>query len=431
MKKPKNKKQITTLLLQQGYKATEKNIVLINQAIQQAEKEQGDTMTDLYIGYAWENEKEPLCIVFNGSSYKNMYFAPELEKEQDIKELLRGFINSYKDDLYNSVNINHFLIGELLNNKPSTLQQFSDEQEKRGLICDFVAYNDDKYWRFNSFIMQDKKADLSHVGCRTINNTRNRGNNEKARKEAQRIFYILSDENYFTTKTKKELKRRGNQYGYVYREREPQPQYDRLSDKYINQHQSATYNYYTDKHPYKYGLFGYSWQYGEQPTDKSGYFLPYFKEQLNRRLQEYKRQNALLRVQQLNKDPYIEQVNNIFVDAHLSIDELLKNYDSLYMKASFIDGVKALTEILNHCHGINKKIVNNMYDNIEQLINDIKELKQRAEKKIFFYNVERIKKYNYACMHQYEKIGDHYEMTEKYKKDAFFGDVERYAQVIY
>ena len=68
------------------------------------------------------------------------------------------------------------------------------------------------------------------------------------------------------------------------------------------------------------------------------------------------------------------------------------------------------------------------YQTIDRLQSDTNELKERAEKAIFFYNIERIKKYNYSCLHQYQKVGDHYEMIEKYKNDPLWG---QHTQVIY
>ena len=62
---------------------------------------------------------------------------------------------------------------------------------------------------------------------------------------------------------------------------------------------------------------------------------------------------------------------------------------------------------------------------------EVAAIKERKEKYIFFYNVERIKKYKYACMHHYEKNGDHYETAEKYKADTYWGDPANYSQVIY
>ena len=71
------------------------------------------------------------------------------------------------------------------------------------------------------------------------------------------------------------------------------------------------------------------------------------------------------------------------------------------------------------------------FRNLEELAAKVANIKERKEKYIFFYNVERIKKYKYACMHYYEKSGNHYETAEKYKADTYWGDPANYSQVIY
>lgn len=421
MKTQQNKK-IEKLLMSQGYKTTLENIARISAAIEQAEQEQGEKVSDIYLEYGWQDSESPLCVCFRGSSYRNIYFDPGLEKENNIKNLLRNIILSFKDDLYKSVNINRFLIGEILTNKPAKLQQFNDEQERNGLFVDFIAYNPDCYYIFKSFEMVDGKARKSSISCRHIDNDSRTTANEQARKDAQRIFYILSESKYFTEITNKEQQRRGNEWGYIHSKRELNFSIDRLTDKYIIANRSTSWDG-SHENTTRHSLGGYSWGKDEQPTDKSGYFLPYFREKLQRRLCDYKKKTALLRYQEIDKAPYISELNKIKFAIKCAIDPLLENYQSLYFCDCYLDGIKTLTNILKDCDIDLEK-----YQTIDRLQSDINELKARAEKATFFYNIERIKKYNYSCLHQYQKVEDHYEMIEKYKNDSLWG---KYAQVIY
>lgn len=417
LKQNNQQKQIAKELLRVGYLATGENLKKINSYFKNYLKETGEQATKIYIDPSWKKD----AFVNLYSEHGNKYFnCSQLEKPKTIKELLIQLIRNNKNDFYNSVSINNFLVGEMTTNKPSKLQELCDQYEKDNFIIDFIAYNPENYYIFHSFSIEYTKTVSSSVGNFAIDHDSRQQENQKIRVNATKIFYIISEGDYFKVMTNKKYSRRGS---WNWCKKDPDPKTDRIPTDQLKKDCGATFKNWFDKNPYKYSYLGYSWQYGEIALDKSNYFMPYFKEQLQRRFAQYKKEQEQKRYDAADKSEIIKPLTELKNICKNRVVEIVANIDLLYMKKSFDDAVKELTNIMCDCD-----INLDRYNTIDALKNRVADILTNSEKILYFYTVERITKYKIACLHQYEKIGSHYEMIQKYLNDDFWN---KYATVIY
>lgn len=410
-------RQIAKELLRVGYLATGENLKKINSYFKNYLKETGEQANKVFIDPSWKKDATINLYSEHGNKYFNI---SHLEKPTTTKELLNQLIKNNKNDFYNSVSINNFLVGEMTTNKPSKLQELCNQYEKDNFIIDFIAYNPEKYYIFHSFSIEELKTVKSNVSNFAIDNDSRQKENNKARIEATKIFYIISEGDYFKEMTNKKYSRRGSWY---WGEKDPNPKTDRITQELLKKRYSVSYKNWHDEHPTKYNCFGYSWQYGETPLDKSNYFMPYFKEQLQRRFAAYKKEQEQKRYNAADKGEIIKPLTDLKNICKNRVVELVANIGTLYNKKSFDDAIKELTNIMCDCD-----INIDRYNSIDDLKNRVATIQENANKILFFYSVDHIANYKIACLHQYEKIGDHYQMIEKYINDDFWN---KYATVIY
>lgn len=416
--RPENQKtQIAKELLRVGFLATGENLKKINSFLKNYVKETGEQATQIFIDPSWKKDAYINLYSNHGNKYFNI---SHLEKPTTTKELLIQLIKNNKNDFYNSVSINNFLVGEMTTNKPSKLQELCDQYEKDNFVVDFIAYNPENYYIFHSFSVENLKTVSSSVGNFAIDKDSRQQVNQKIRINATKIFYIVSDGDYFKTMTEKKYARRGS---WNWGKKDPDPKTDRITTKQIEKDRYATFKNWYDKTPYKYSYLGYSWQYGEMQLDKSNYFMPYFKEQLQRRFAIYKKEQEQKRYDTTDKSEIIKPLTDLKNICKNRVVELVANIDALYNKRCFDDAIKELTEIMCNCD-----IKLDRYNSVDSLKKEVATIQEKASKILFFYSVDHIANYKIACLHQYEKIGEHYEMTPEYKKDDYWN---KYATVIY
>lgn len=422
------KKELAQNLQNKGYKLNKANIKMLLDFIKRAEKERCAEVQYIYFDYNKEGAAD-VCAAFGNYAILNYYEKLPLEKETDPKQFLTNTIKADAQRYYESVSINGYTIGEIKTNKPQTLQEFADEKTAQGLRVDFIAYNKDNYYTFRSFIMKNHTANPSAVDGLAIDNSYNKKTANEARKNAQRIYYIISCSDYFKRIADKREQRNKNKVHQLSYNNYINFAVDRLTDAQVKDNYSICTTgapcYTTTAH----ALGGYKFGIDENPLDGSGYFMPFFKEKLARRLAAYKSEQAQKRYNEINKNIFIEEIEEIRSTSRAACLSLFAAFDDIYYKSAFDDGVKELSSIMCECDRFVKKI--DQFRSIEHFKENLKALKERAAKSLFFYNGDRIKKYKYACIHQYIKVGDHYETAPEVRADHYWGDAEKYSQVIY
>ena len=417
LKQNNQQKQIAKELLRVGYLATGENLKTINAYFKNYLKETGEHATKIFIDPSWKKDATINLYSEHGNKYFN---CSQLEKPNTTKKLLIQLIKNNKNDFYNSISINNFLVGEMTTNKPSKLQELCDQYEKDNCVIDFIAYNPENYYIFHSFSIEQLKTVSSSVGNFAIDHDSRQQENQKIRVNATKIFYIISEGDYFKEMTNKKYTRRGS---WNWGKKDPDPKTDRITPEQLKKDRNATFKNWYDKTPFKYSCLGYSWQYGEIALDKSNYFMPYFKEQLQRRFAQYKKDMDLKRYNEIDKSEIIKPLTDLKNICKNRVVDLVANIDALYNKKSFDDAIKELTNIMCDCD-----INLDRYNSIDALKSRVATIQENANKILFFYTVDHIANYKIACLHQYEKVGEHYQMIEKYLTDDYWN---KYATVIY
>ena len=369
----------------------------------------------IYIDPSWQTQDNNPTIEHginpkNGKWERETRTQATLTPEQDAYKILYNYLRTgdAKGNSWKQYDANNLLIGKAENNKPKTLEAIKEQAIQKGFSVYFMAYKKGEYYPFTCFKWFNGKAQKGFSVGRVIDTRWTIARNEEARKDASEIYYLMISNNYFNTINAKQMARRGNEYGYIYYKHEATFSTDRILKQYIIENRSCVWNK-DNPNEKKYHIANYSWTGDTMPTDKSGYFMPYFIYQLEKRLKIYKQQQAKKRYNSIDKTPYQKRLDAIKEKVQSQLDVLFKNGLSLATCKTYAERIKDLADCLGGC------VVDfSRYDDIGELENTISRKEQRAEKVLYFSQLDVIANKNPACLHQYEKQGDGYTMTSEY-----------------